>query len=457
MVFLLFSYESKKQKKINFYKYKIVDKIILENKFIKKENNYIIELYEIERSNTIFELVLKNSNIISIQIDNYELNIKLSTDELFIFNEKKDLNINCLTIEEEFKFYYEFIKKHKDKSKKYLTSLIKSTFRILEENKEHSTFSLLLTILIEEESIKFINENNYDIEKTLLKIEKKGDLPKIDKKKLDFFEENKFMKYYIIYIIFENKDELRKYIKKPKNRRLIFDVLFKYKKLFQNYINIFNDYSFLIDEVDSIIVLYNLFHFPKKLSEFIFLLNNKKEHIFDLIFEKEKGFLIQDFFSPTDDNIFNENFNESFYISLISINEYILETYKDKFIFGFKIEPKRKNFIHSILFNFFISSEIINENELTNAICKHLNNLNEYNNMEIIGLIYIINAIKNDFEIMVELFKILNNRKISDDCIKFFKTINFDKTFSDINSYENFIHIFLKFISNIKLFECLFF
>jgi hypothetical protein len=187
------------------------------------------------------------------------------------------------------------------------------------------------------------------------------------------------------------------------------------------------------------------------------LLNNKKEHIFDLIFEKEKGFLIQDFFSPTDDNIFNENFNESFYISLISIKEYILETYKDKFIFGFKIEPERKDFIHSILFNFFISSEIINENELTNAICKHLNNLNEYNNMEIIGLIYIINAIKNDFEIMVELFKILNNRKISDDCIKFFKTINFDKTFSDINSYENFIRIFLKFISNIKLFECLFF
>ena len=74
------------------------------------------------------------------------------------------------------------------------------------------------------------------------------------------------------------------------------------------------------------------------------MLNNKKEHIFKLIFEKEKGFSIQDFFSPTDDNIFNENFNESFYISLISIKEYILKTYKDKFIFGFKIEPEKISF-----------------------------------------------------------------------------------------------------------------
>ena len=179
-VFLLFSYELNKKKKISFSSWNIVNKVILEDKYKKEDNDYIIELYEIKRE---FKPFFMFGSYIDIKIDNYDLGMKIFQDEIFIFNEKNDLNINCLTIEEEFNLYYEFIKKNKDKDNpKNILNLKESIFRIMNENKKCLTLSLLLTIIIEEDFNKIIDEKI--IEKFISFIDKKGNLLKIDKEKL---------------------------------------------------------------------------------------------------------------------------------------------------------------------------------------------------------------------------------------------------------------------------------
>ena len=458
--FLLFSYELNKKKKIS--RCKIVKNIILDNQLKKEENNYIIELYEIkiENNNTFFNILAPYANI---KIDNYELDLKMNNDEMFFFNEKKDLNLNCLSIEEEFNFYYEFIKKDKDLSKMALNSLIKSIFRILKENKEHSTLSLLITIMSKEELAEYINE--YMSEKLLLNIEKKGDISKKNIKKLilklnpdlTFSKKEPYNHFIIICIILEKMHELRYILHSEENIRFVLHCLFRYKKLFENNIKIFPDYSFLIDYVNSIKELYNIFHYIKNLSEFIFLLNDKKVHIFQLIFKNVKDFRIEYFIEHKND-IFDEKFNESFYISLICINEYILNNYKEKII-GFKKYSDYDDFIRFSLFHFFISNEIYDKKYLMKYIYKsQLKKLNEYNNIEIFGLICIISQIRDDYDLKLieKLISILNNRKISDECIKYLKKIDFNKDFEDILYYEKSIKVFLMNISNIKLFEFLF-
>ena len=184
-VFLLFSYELNKTKeKIDFSKGKIVKNIIIENQLKKEENNYKIELYEIEIDINNFLFIV--APYINIKIGKYELNMKILRDEMFMFNEKKDLKVNCLSIEEEFNFYYEFIKKNNYNSKNTLNSLINSIFRILKENKVHITLSLLLNIIIISEE-EFLKKDGYIIQKLLLNIDKKGDVSKINKDALIFF------------------------------------------------------------------------------------------------------------------------------------------------------------------------------------------------------------------------------------------------------------------------------
>jgi len=463
-LFLLFSYELDKKKKIDFSKGKLVKNIILENQFKKEKNNYIIELYEIKVENNNFFFLV--SPYINIKINNYDLNLNINKDEKFIFNEKKDLNANCLTIEEEFNFYYKFIKKDKDNSKKLLDSLIKSIFRILKENKEHSTFSLLLTIITEEEINK--NINAYDIESLLLNTEKKGDISKINineffsKNKNLFFQKKKhpFIYFYFLYNLLANGNKLEFLLDNIEERNFIFDCLDKFKKLLKNYIKIIPAFSFLIDAANSCKELHNILFYIKNLSEFIFLLNDKKKHIFQLIFENEKDFNIEHFIEQKDD-IFNEKFDESFYFSLISINEYILNKYKGKKIIGFKRGSNSGDFIRFNLFNFFFSNEICDKNSLMDYIFNHSKkNLNECNNMEIFGLICIFYPLKDKqvFPIIDELIRLLNNRKISDECIKYLKKIDFNKKFEeeDIIYYVKTISFFIKRIFNIKLFEFLF-
>jgi len=449
-VFLLFSYELNKKKKISFSSWNIVNKVILEDKYKKEDNDYIIELYEIKRE---FKPFFMFGSYIDIKIDNYDLGMKIFQDEIFIFNEKNDLNINCLTIEEEFNLYYEFIKKNKDKDNpKNILNLKESIFRIMNENKKCLTLSLLLTIIIEEDFNKIIGEKI--IEKYISFIDKKGNLLKIDKEKLYLkFKNNPLNNYYIMYVILENKDKLRDLVIVKENRRFIFACLFKYKKFFKNYIKIFPDYSFLIDSIDSAKILFDLFQYPKNLSEFIFLLDDKKEHIYKLISERKRIF-IQDFFSPKD-SIFNEKFNESFYFSLININAYINK--ERLLIIGFRRESEYFDLIiRCNLFNFFISNEIFDSKYIEKLNEKKNIKLNEYNNMEILGLIYNFFLYKKfDFTIVEELINILNNRKISDDCFNSLKKLNFDKRFIDIKKYKKNFSIFLENVSNIKLMKML--
>ena len=458
-IFLLFSYEFNKKKKIYFSKGKILRNIILENQLNKEEKNYIIELYEIKIENSPLFFF---TPYINIKIDNYELSEKILRDEMFIFNEKKDLKVNCLSIEEEFNFYYEFIKKDKDNSQKTFNSLIQSILRILKENNNHSTFSLLLNIITKEEFNKsFILD---DIEKILINTDKKGDISKINKDKLFlkiengpiFKEKNPFTNFFILYMILENREELRYLLNKGDNRIYIFDCLYKFKKLLKNYIKIIPDYYFLIDEAYSNEVLYNIFYYIKNLYEFILLLNAKKEHIFQLIFENEKDFRIEKFIKYKKD-IFNEKFDESFYISLISINEYKSNNYKERLIIGFRRDKDYGNIIRYILFHFFISNLELYKSIDFNYIYKSkLKGLNEYNNMEIIGLIciYIIYQIRSKYnlEIIEDLISILNNRKISDECIKCLEKIDFNKDYKDIKYNKKIISVFLKNMSNIKLY-----
>jgi hypothetical protein len=257
----------------------------LEKQLNKEEKNYIVELYEIKIENNTFVSLAPYINI-NIKIDNYELSEKIIRDEMFMFNEKKDLKVNCLSIEEEFNFYYEFINKDKDNLKKAFNSLIQSILRILKENKNSSTFSLLLNIITKEEFNK--KHILYDIEKILLNTDKKGDISKINKdilfSKIEdrsiIQEKNPFTNFFIIYIILEDRKELRYLINNKDNRTFIFNCLYKFKKLLKNNIKILPDYSFLIDEAYSNKELYNIFYYIKNLSEIIFLLDAKKENIY---------------------------------------------------------------------------------------------------------------------------------------------------------------------------------
>ena len=289
-LFFLFSYElNKKNEKIDFSKGKIVKNIILENQLKKEENNYKIELYEIEMEKFNFFFLAPHINI---KIGKDELNMEIPRDEMFMFNEKKDLKVNCLSIEEEFNFYYEFIKKNNNNSKKTLNSLINSIFRILKGKKEHTTLSLLLNIIIIISEEEFLKKYEFIIQKLLLNTDKKGNVSKINKDALysklnskPIFSKNyPYIDCIIAYIILEDRDKLREIIDFKENDTFIFDYLIRYKKLFENYIKFFPDYSFLIDYVSSSKELYNIFHYVKNLSEFIFLLDAKKENIFQLIF-----------------------------------------------------------------------------------------------------------------------------------------------------------------------------
>lgn len=197
-IFLLFSYELNKKKTINFPSWKIVRNIILENELKKGDNKYTIELYEINFNKPFPFFMLKSS--VDIEIDNDKLNLKTFQDEIFIFNEKKDLKVNCLTIEEEFNFYYELLKKDKNISKNALNSLIKSIFRILKEDQRHSTLSLLLTIIINEESSKIIDK--YEFEQILLLTVKKGDFSKFDEEKICSKLNKKPLLIILLYIIY---------------------------------------------------------------------------------------------------------------------------------------------------------------------------------------------------------------------------------------------------------------
>ena len=182
----------------------------------------------------------------------------------------------------------------------------------------------------------------------------------------------------------------------------------------------------------------------------------KKWELRELIFENEKDFRIEKFIKYKKD-IFNEKFDESFYISLISINEYKSNNYKERLIIGFRRDKDYGNIIRYILFHFFISNLELYKSIDFNYIYKSkLKGLNEYNNMEIIGLIciYIIYQIRSKYtlEIIEDLISILNNRKISDECIKCLEKIDFNKDYKDIKYNKKIISVFLKNMSNIKLY-----
>ena len=316
-IYFLSSFNIKKT--IGYKSFINMSKIKIEN--ITKKKNISVDLYElkvnIKNDNSLFELEIEIDNKSFILCSN---NIKKGTN--FIFNKtiidkntKEKMKLNCFDINEEFDIYYHHFK---NMSKLDIESLIKSSLKIIEDGGKDSTFSFLFHLFTKYTSI-FTNIK--DINSFLIKIKDKGDLSKIDKNKVQIIFDSFNCNYnpiIIIYSIFNDIDYLKKMINNKVCRHAIFACLVKYNNLFSKSIELFPDYSFLIDKSNSLQEIIDVLKCSYKLSDFIFLINKKKEHISKYI--KEDLILINDYFNM--ENEFNKSFNDHFYISLISLKEY---------------------------------------------------------------------------------------------------------------------------------------
>ena len=326
--FLLFSYSSKKPKRISFSEddYEICrnDKIIDKNKKFDT-----VEYYEIYKKPKFFSY-----NEVKVNIDDIiiSLKIKLKRNQ-FIFNDElireeyNKVGINNLNNEEEFYFFYLFLcrRQTNDNYCIHFTLLINSILEIIKKNINILTFGLLLNILIirkknlcekHSSETEFINNKQC----LLLNLCYKGDLSIINKDDINLISKQN-LDAYNIYIIFQDIQNIEKII----TYNSILDYLKNYK-LFRKSLKLFPNYLFLIDKSDSLEQLKTILYCSSNLLDFIQSINAKKEYISKFIIRnKEQNVSIinlNDFFNEND---FGVEFNYNFYICLLEIKEYEIE------------------------------------------------------------------------------------------------------------------------------------
>ena len=344
-IIILFSHQNNKKNKITFPDIDIHSNQI-EN--ITEKKDISIELFE------LFINRYKEKFTLEIMIDNKEfiLNVdKVTKKTNFLFdqkiidkNTKEEKRLNCLNINEEFDIYYNYFKDKND-----LESLIKSTLALLDEEK-YSSFSFLFHIFSKcHHYISKLGINNI-----LLKIKYKGNLSKYDNQNLykSIPEEFHFSPILIIYYIFNDIFKLKKFIDINENNIITtINFLYKYSNLFDKALEIFPAYSFLIDKAETIEKIKIVLKCSNNFSNFIYMINEKKEHISKYI--TDKLIIINDFFDLN--NIFNEPFNNNFYKSLIELNEYEIKS-KTKILdyFPEKLENlKDIQLIRRIIYDYF--------------------------------------------------------------------------------------------------------
>ena len=275
------------------------------------DKNKIYNLGEIKKNEITFYIYyiefygyLPESGI-NIKIPGDSLYIKANENnnkKNFLFNQflfdkdnKKKCKLNFFDIYEEFEIYYRIHYDQKNKNKNSLKYLISSTIYLFKNNKEESSFSFFLTVLIKDTEKIFINIFNEEKDNILLNIKNKGDLTKIKNEEIKLLFMLKINYKYedvcLIYMILsENIVELKQLLKDNNISNLMFKCLKKYKNLFSNSLKLFPDFSFLINMSDSLDKIKIILKCSNSLTDFIYLLNEKKEIISNYI--EKMNFLI---------------------------------------------------------------------------------------------------------------------------------------------------------------------
>ena len=442
-IYFLFSYDNDKKDKKKIINLDFKSQKNHKIKNITEKKNLSVELIELlyniekENENVIPEIETKIDNkTFILKIENIKKGINIIFNPTIIDKEtKEEIKLNCFDINEEFDIYYNFFEDD-------IESLINSSIKLIEDGGKNSTFSFLFHMF---SKYPIISEK-IEINKLLFKIKHKGDLSKIDK---DIYKS--IPKYLninpilIIYYFFNDINILKKIIDNEEYRNDVFNCLEKYNNLFPNSIELYPDYSFIIDKLDSIQKIITILKCSNKLSDFIYVINEKKEHISKYL---EKILIINDFFNIK--NIFNEPFNDNFYFSLFNIKEYsnkcnkLLIDYHPEEIENeilvdyFPDAVNKINVIGKIIFQYFIGK---NKKEFKKQLKSLINEKNfkfsSLNNFEVFGIIDILCNCEDNEPLLDfgELIKNIKYYNINNDLLKYLSTINFDKIFENEQSY----------------------
>ena len=256
----------------------------------KKLNIYYIESSSSFSNQKIKIEIAKNSFNINLEKTEVDLPMNFLFDKyLFDKKDQKIGKLNCFDIFEEFDTYYRI---HSEKNnKEYLKSLIKSSFNIIKYDEEKSNFSFFLTMLMKD------SFNTIDLEavnKNLQNIKNKGDLTKISKDELyhTVITKERIGKIMIlIYLILSEQkfEEIKGFLM---NNGLEVEELFKcleeYKNLFLHSLKLSPKYNYLFEISDSLYQIKTILKCSNSLTDFIYSLNENKENIENILFNKKK-------------------------------------------------------------------------------------------------------------------------------------------------------------------------
>ena len=432
---------------------------------VKEGKNFSIYYLEITNPSMNFEIKI-NNKLFMIELKN--LNFK-SGDKNFLFqqfliNEKNEIkNLNCFDIYEEFEIFYRIHSEKKNINS--ILSLLYSSINIfINKNKDYSNLSFFLTIFMKDHTIcnKEFYHNFLNI---LSNINKKGDLSRISKQELyNIIEYRKsYLIIGILYCIFQDLEKFKILISDDKN--LLFKALETCNLLFSNSLDLFPNYAFLIDKANSINELKNILKCSNKITDFIYLLNEKKEYIIKFI-ENGNEILLIDFFDIQ--YAFNESFDECFYFTLDRIKKF--ENNHNKIIFslfhkenimkGIIGRIKEKNLIIKIHIFLYLRNEIFNTKKLSLLILNNCDykNLDFFNNFEIIEIIGILlesfhNIKKDILNLFINSIKFEN---LSNELKSLFSKIKWENIFGDLEYFKTIIISMINSLKNILNYEFIF-
>ena len=281
----------------------------------KNKKKFLIDYIEILESG--------DSTDISIEINNKVLffkDIKLNGEQIFIFNNilLKDKNnnerqLNFFSSKELFEIYYKI---HSEKNKNSMKFLCNSIINFCQKKDSDIDFSFFLTIFTK----KHIKIESKAIEPILMNIKKIGDLIVISKKDLYHIvqENGNFLIIKLIYMLFQDVEELHKTMIDNKNAKQILFYYLEKMNAFLGSLALYPKYSFLIDISESIKEIKIVLKCSKNFCDLIDIINEKKHKISELL-KKDKETIMIESYKIKD---FYKIFDEKLYSTLTSINEF---------------------------------------------------------------------------------------------------------------------------------------
>ena len=230
------------------------------------------------------------------------------------------------------------------------------------------------------------------------------------------------------------------------NEQLIFDCLEKYKIMFSNSVQLFPKFNFLLKMANSFDKIKLILRCSKDLVDFIHFLNEGKEFIIKYI-DKENNLRLDDFFDLK--KVFDQKFDEDFYLLLDSIKQF--EIKNNKYFFHF--HPKIFDYLFqygntdSMIFAWIIAEKT----SLLFKFCldytlklekgKYINSLN---NFEIIEIIDILSTTKKFQVEIILFFKIIKFEELNEKIKPLFSKIiknSFDIVLGDQDNFKKLIKV----------------